>query len=497
MEGTNDLSMKERIEKIKDFEARQSNYAAKKAALQLVNLTKTESRTFTVFNRTLLRGYMKNPKSNESNIRNLARFLKRYSMPLNRLINYFANMIDLTAKTVIPMIDPTVDQNPDDVLKTFYETLKKLEQMSLETEIFKVLLTVWTEGTAYGYVYDDDDSFFIHMLDGEYCKVWSIDRGVCRMAFDFSYFRSRQELLDYWAPEFKKKYDEYQKDTTNMRWQPLDVETTICLKLDLDDPTMSLPPFLPLFETLISLIDLQSIQDAKDALSAYKLLVAEMEVNKNSTHPDEFTVDPDTAIAYFDRMTENLPPQVAAAISPLPIKPIEFKGTTTEDEDRISASMSNLFKASGGSQVLSNDKSGTTIFEAQILSDSEYGISSLLPQIQKWTNLYLDDKIGEGHAIVKYLEVSVYTKEKKKKSLLESGQNGIPVKLAVAAIDGFSPLETISLEYLENQVLKLQEKWIPFSTSYTQSNGNTSNEKDPEDLTDEGSATREKEKNGM
>lgn len=489
-----DISVAERKKNIEKYENLFKKYEEKKAALQLLDLTKTENRTYQVFSRTLLRNYLKNPKANETNIRNLARFLKRYSMPLTRIINYYAEMVDLTAKCVIPMVDLESVQSESEILKNYMTTLKKVEQMSLEDEIFKMLLTCWSEGVSYGYVYDDDETFFIHVLDGEYCKVYSIDRGVCRFAFDFSYFRSKQELLEYWAPEFKEKYDMYLNDTS-LRWQPLDIEKTICLKLDMDDPTLSLPPFLPIFEILISLIDLQTIQDTKDKLSIYKLLVAEMETNPNTKDPDDFLVDVDTAMAYFNRLTENLPPEVAAAISPIPIKPIEFKGNTTEDEDRISSSMSNLFKTSGGSQVLSNDKSGSTIYEAQILSDSEFGIRSLLPQIQKWVNIYLTDKIGPNHAKVKYLEVSIYTKEKKKKSLLESGQNGIPFKLAVAALDGFNPLETLSLDYLENNVLKLHERWIPFSTSYTQSS--QTNEKSVDEMTDSGLETREQEKNAM
>ena len=52
----------------------------------------------------------------------------------------------------------------------------------------------------------------------------------------------------------------------------------------------------------------------------------------------------------------------------------------------------------------------------------------------------------------------------------------------------------------ENEVLKLHEKFIPLSTSYTQSGmaGDGSAgapTKDAKDLTDEGSETREKEKN--
>lgn len=82
----------------------------------------------------------------------------------------------------------------------------------------------------------------------------------------------------------------------------------------------------------------------------------------------------------------------------------------------------------------------------------------------------------------------------------------MPVKLAVAALDGISPLEALSMDYLENTVLKLHETWIPFSTSFTLSgsasqqviDGKTDDTKggrpQSDNLTDEGEKSRESEK---
>lgn len=502
---SSNLSVAEMRDKIESYEKRLDRYAKTKEALRLLDLTKTETRTYTVFSREKFRTAMKNPKQNESTLKNLVRFVYRYSMPFQRIVHYYAEMICLDAYSVIPLIKDFIDVDTDSLLESYTKTIKKCQQMNLHGEIFKLLLTCWLEGAAYGYIYDDYNesdgtgSFFIHELDGEYCKVYAIEDGVCRYAFDFSYFSRREELLEFWAPEFKQKYNKFKNDSS-LKWQELESENQICMKLDMDDLTLDLSPWLAIMENLISLIDLQGITAIKDALSIYKLLVAQLETF-DSGNPDDWKVDIDLALEYYDKFAESLPPEVAAVISPLPITPIEFKGNTTEDEDRISTSMKNLFDNSGGSAVLSSDKSGTTIFGAQILSDTEFGISSLLPQLQAWTNLYLNYSIGDDHAFVKYMEVSPYTRQTKKKELMESGQNGVPVKLAVAALDGFSPLETLSLDILENQILKLHETWIPFSTSYTKSgdsNSSTSGEvgqgapqKDSGELTDDGSKTRE------
>lgn len=468
----------------------------KSESLQLLDLSKTESRSYTIYSKEDLRNFIQNPKQNESKIRNLARFLTRYSFQLQRLINYYAEMVCLDFQCVIPQMDLTEEYDAEAVLKSYYETAKKTEQMDLANEIYKLLTVYWREGVVYADVYDNDKDggFFFHVLDADYCRVSSIENGICNFAYDFNYFRTYSDDLEYWDKEFQEKYDIYKNDNTK-RWQELNPERTICLKFDMSDPKLSLPVFLPLFELLISLIDLQSIEAVKDQLSIYKLIVAKLETLSSTNESDDFKVDPDTALDYYYKLCDYLPDEVAAVLSPLPLDVIDFKGTTAEEENSLSQAIDTLFKTSGGAQILNSDKiSGSTAFKASIICDTEMGISSVLPQIQKWVNRYLTYKLGDGHAKVKYLEASPYTKADKKSELITSGQNGVPVKLAVASLDGFSPLECLSLDVFENSILQLHKSWVPFSTSYVQS-GNSL--KDDGDLTDEGAETRDKDKNDI
>lgn len=493
MSEKKELSVKEIQQRYSTLFA--ERFAKTKEAITLANLTKTESRTFTVFSKTLLRRYMQNPKNNETNLRSLSRFLYRLSYPYRRLVKYYAEMIDLNFMSVIPLQNMENPRSEDEILKEYSTTLSQLQKMNLKSEIYKCILTAWIEDAFFGYIYEDEDNFFIMPLPSEYCRVSSVNYdGTLNFAFDFTYFRKYADDLEYWDSSFKKQYETYLGDN-KLRWQELNVERTICLKVNIEDFTMCLPPFVGLFESLIDLVDLQSIQAVKDELSIYKLLVARLQPLSGTSEPDDFEVDISTALEYFEKFSASLPDQVNAAISPLPIEAIEFKENTTQDVDSLANAQSNLLKMSGGSQVLDNDKSGSTIYQAQILSDTLTALKPLLPQIQCWVNRYLGYVLGD-HAYVKYLEASPYTKDNKKKELLESGQNGVPLKLAVAALDGFSPLETMSLDFLENKVLKLHESWIPFQTSYTQSSV-SDHTKDISELSDEGVETKEEEKNSM
>lgn len=470
-------------------------------ALQLSDLSKTESRTFQSYSRETLRTYLKSPKAYESQLRNLSRYLYRLCYEYRRMCYFYATMICGDTFNIIPLIGK--DETGEDHLDSWYETLFRWQRMGFKNEITDLLLVAWREDTVYAYVYDDSDqeggSCFYQILDGDYCRVSSKEKGVLRFAFDFSYFRRHPAYLDYWDSEFKSKYDAYDKDSS-LRWQELDPERQICFKVNSDDPTMDYPPFASLFESIISNIDLQALKTAKDELSAYKLLVARLQPLSGTDSPDDFEVDPQTALKYYNKFVAQLPECINACISPLPIETVEFKDlNTTDDTDMISNSLSNLFKRVGG-VILDNSKTGSTIYESQIIADMELAHGTLLPQINKYLNLYFDYIMGEDHPVINYIQgVSPYTRKAKRKELIESAQNGFS-RIKLGILDGDSPLETLSSLKLE-RALGLDELMIPLSTSYTQSSSDTDQitggapTKDATDLTDEGSSSREGDKN--
>ena len=506
MEKKNEVT--KTVEEIKKFEAEQEKvralFAATKDAVTLQNLTKSENRTYTSFSQELIRNYLKSPFRNQDNLRNLSQFLYRMSQQYRRLIQFYTEMIDLGAYSLIPPREMVENEDIEGAKQLFFETAYVVDKLGLKEELYKMILKAWREDASYGYCYySEDEGLYIMPLDAQYCKISSVNLdGTYNFAFNFQYFRSHSDYLEYWDSEFQTKYNAYQKDN-NLQWQELDPEKTICLKVNTEDLALELPPFVALFEPLVRLLDVAELQNVRDELSAYMLLVARLEHLQGSSNPDEYSTDIETAIAYFNKLSEALPDYVNAVLSPVPIDAIQFKDTNgTDQEDMLARSMDNLFATSGGYQILGSKESNSSILNAQIIADSMSGLKPLLAQIEKWTNRYLTYIIGD-HFTVKYIEVTPYNKKDVKEQLLKSAQYGIPVKLAVASLDGFSPLETRGLEFLENSCLELHKGWIPLQSSFT-STGITDGtdpvtggapEKDVTDLTDEGADTRDSDKN--
>lgn len=501
------VQQKEEISKI-TAEQRKEVFAKAKKEIQLVNLEKTETRTYNTFSKDKLRTYLKNPMANQANIRGLSKYLFRMSQPYRRLCYYNAEMIDLRVRSVIPTYSLTSENNVETVKANYEKTLKQLDKMSLENELLKMFVIAWREDCAYGVTYEDDTGFFILPLDGDYCRVSSINfDSTFNFAFDFSYFRTKPEQLVYYGDPFTKMYNKYVSDPA-LRWQEIDPSRGVCFKINTDDPTLPLPPYIALFNSIIDLCDLAEIQAVKDELSIYKLLVARLKPLSGTSDPDDFEVDIATAIEYYNKLAESLPKEVAACISPLPIEAIEFNKDSTKDVNQMAEATKNLYNSSGGAQILNSSTiTGGTAFTAAIMADSDYALASMLPQVTKWVNRYLTSVLGD-HAKVKYLEVSHHTKEAYKEGLIEAATYGLPNRLAINALNGYSELETLSMQFLEIDVLGLDKLFVPLSSTYTMPSDSKvdTTETDPitggaptkttaTGLTDAGEASRDKKDN--
>ena len=77
------------------FKKRQELFAAAKDIIQIADLTKTETRTYSVYSQEKIRAYLKSPFANQDNLRSLSQFLYRMSHQYRRLIQFNAEMIDL------------------------------------------------------------------------------------------------------------------------------------------------------------------------------------------------------------------------------------------------------------------------------------------------------------------------------------------------------------------------------------------------------------------
>lgn len=471
------------------------NYAKAVDPLLLKDVTKTSQKRVPTFDKEDLVSYFENIPSHEKDLRNLSRYIYYRSHVYRRIINFYANMFCLNARTIIPSYTPLKENDPKKILKNFYQTAQILENMNLQNEMVTPYTVCFLEDVFYGIVYYDDTGMFILRMNPDYCAITGR-----YLTGDYSYsinmtgYRNQTYLIESLGEPLSSMYQAY-LDTGN-KWQPVPDEYCMCLKYSSDDWEIITPPYMGLFNSLINLTDQEDIEAIASELGIYKLVWMELETRGNDM--DDWKVSPEAAIKYYDRISDAFPEYVGGGVVPGELKTIDFNKDATSDTTQLAKTTETVLNTAGGAEVLNGATiSGTSAYKGAAIANTEYAISTLLPQTQGWVNRFLTYHMSSP-CRVKFFPVSAYTKDDFQKNLLTAAQNGLPTKLAYNTLNGYSELDTLALNYLEEEVLGITDKFRPLQTSYTQS-GNDSGEigqgrpmVDDGELTDEGEASRDK-----
>ena len=475
----------------------QQEFAKKKASdafKQIRDVTKTTRQTtISSYNKENVIRYLQNINSYEKELRNLSRYLFYRCQPYFRLIMYNATMFDLNARYVIPSYDPTTENNKEEILKSYYETLKVLDQMDLQHQMLMPLINNFIEDVFFGCCWIDETGMFILKIPPEYCKIsGQYFTGDYSFYVDMSNYKKYEDIIEFLGEPISSMYEAYGGNNTN-KWQLMPDEYALCTKSRVESWETIVPIYSGLFIDLIGLIDLVDIQAVSNDQQIYKLITATIPTLKGATDPDQWAVDVDFAVQYYNKMIESLPPYIGGVITPIPLDTISFPDDQASDTTKVQKATKELFNTSGGAQVLNSGSiSGAEAFRTATEVDSELAISALLGQIQGWTNRMLSYQVSNP-AKVKFFEVSTYTKDYLRESFQKDLQYDSSKLLLINSLSGISELDTLSLTYLANDILDLPNKLKPLTSANTVSNKESGGQtKSDTEISDAGEASREK-----
>lgn len=414
--------------------------------------------------------WLANPQKFEKKLRDLSRFLLNSSSHYRRLIDYFATM--LTFDYVIDMYnqsDYTITKElKETIQKKYVSTVNYLEVMNIKHEFLKLIYHAWVDDVVYGYEYSLKNSFFFDVLDPDFCSISSVEDGVYNFQFDFQYFNTRPKELERMADEFKDKYELYKTDKKKYRWQELDANKTICIKISNTD--YCIPPLAGIFEEIYSLYTYKDLQLSKTELENYLLLVAKIPYQKSADEKENaFSLSLDKAIEYFNLMDENLPNQIGSVLSPFEsIDPIKLNKSEKE-LDSVTLAENSIYNAAGVPKLIFNsDKASGAALNKAILND-QTTVFAILRQFERWVNRKLKDENKKINFKVRFLDITKYNQDETVSMYQNAATLGLPCKFAYCASLGMSPSDVMNSMTLENDVFNVVEKFKPLSTSYTQS----------------------------
>jgi len=202
--------------------------------------------------------YLANPFRYERQLRDAVIYIYGASSHFRRLIQYFVGLSDLAYVVAPYKIDPAT-VNKKTLSRNYRKVLNTLESMNIKTQFPKILTVCFREDTFFGTMVVSADNIIIQQLPSNYCTIASIENGVPNVTFNFSYFDSHLELLDYYPPEFRAKYENIYKKNRSTRWIELDAPTSFAIKCNNDILDYSIPPFAGILREIYDLEDLTNI----------------------------------------------------------------------------------------------------------------------------------------------------------------------------------------------------------------------------------------------
>ena len=167
--------------------------------------------SFSLFTKDDIAKYLENPYRYEKQLRRAVIYIYAASSHFRRLIQYFVGLTNWSYIIEPYNIDPA-KANPRITNNNYRKALKLLSAMSIKTQFPKVLTVCLREDVCYLTTWMTQDTVTFQQLPSDYCAISSIEENVLNVTFNFSYFASREALLEYYPDEFRRKYELYKKN---------------------------------------------------------------------------------------------------------------------------------------------------------------------------------------------------------------------------------------------------------------------------------------------
>ena len=477
------------------------NFAkGEKALKEMVDLTKgTVTQTVSPINRETLRNYFINAPRYQGKFRDAARYLYYRSNVFYRICLWYSSMFSLGCRIVTPQYSLTKTNNNNKAKKSLNDTLDMLDNFDLQHTLMAGLINCFVEDVFYGLRYTDNSGTIIIRIPQEYCIIdgqyqsgdfsYAVNIGALYGKKDWQY------MIEQWGSPLLDMYHEWQE--TKDKFIHMPDKYAVCLKYDIKDPKIIIPPLARIMLMLSALEDNIDIQAVADQLSIFKLVYLPLDTITSAKDSDEFKVSPDLAVQYFNKILDDaLPKYVSGGVIPgAELKTIDFAQNAEDDVNRVQTATDNIFSTAGGGAILNTRFINNNLaLKIWLQEETSFAITTLLPQIEGLTNRLLGYEVSNP-AHVEYLKVSPYTQADKAEEFLKSCQYSFASRLAYNTLLGISEKQTLAMIYMENELLGLPDLMIhPLMSSYTQSSdGEAGRPETPdEELTDSGQRTRDR-----
>ena len=358
------------------------------------------------------------------------------------------------------------------ISKRYYNALDYVEKMNLPVFLTDCATRALIDGCYYGVIVQlDKQNFSVLDLPSGYCQTRYKDlNGDDLIEFDVSYFNSivdltakEQALASY--PKFiRDAYKKWQKQKSSNSWVIIPSDIGICFPF-----FDGRPLFLSVIPASLEYDDAIQTERDRDAEEIRKILVQKiphLQDGRLLFEPDEAAEMHAGAVGML-KGNKN----ISVLTTYADVDAVVSKTTGESTSKTLEQIEKNIYAQAGVSgQIFSS--TGSSTLDASIKNDIAL-MMYLANKFSRFITNSINRIYGNTNITFKYqiLPVSIHNMDKFVDQSFKLSSSGYSYLLPAVAL-GLSQRDIVNLKELENDVLKLGEKLIPLSSSYTQSSDN-------------------------
>ena len=359
------------------------------------------------------------------------------------------------------------------ISKRYYNAIDYVEKMNLPVFLTDCATRALIDGCYYGVIVQlDKQNFSVLDLPSGYCQTRYKDlNGDDLIEFDVSYFNSivdltakEQALASY--PKFiRDAYKKWQKQKSSNSWVIIPSDVGICFPF-----FDGRPLFLSVIPASLEYDDAIQTERDRDAEEIRKILVQKiphLQDGRLLFEPDEAAEMHAGAVGML-KGNKN----ISVLTTYADVDAVVSKTTGESTSKTLEQIEKNIYAQAGVSgQIFSS--TGSSTLDASIKNDIAL-MMYLANKFSRFITNSINRIYGNTNITFKYqiLPVSIHNMDKFVDQSFKLSGSGYSYLLPVVAL-GLSQRDIVNLKELENDVLKLGEKLIPLSSSYTQSSDNS------------------------
>lgn len=408
----------------------------------------------------------------------------------NRLCRYMAYLFKYDW-FITPMIfDESFrkeEKKKKKVIEGWYKSSLYIENCGLKRVFGEIALKVVRDGVYYGYRLDQKMASFLQDLPPAYCRSRYELNGKPAVEFNLKYFDDafsdseyRLRVLKMWPKEFLKgwvlwKQGKLPKDVSNDTdgWLLLDPAKTVKFNLSNSDA----PLFTQIIPKLIDLDEAQALDRKKMLQQILKIIIQKMPIDKNG----ELIFDVEEAQVLHQNAVKMLGDAVGVDVlttfADVKVENMADTGNVSS-VDQLDKVERAVYNEAGVSQAQFNSDSNLAL-EKSIAND-EATMLNLLLQFEQFAAELLLPFNKSGKKVfykLQMLPTTIYNYKDLAKTYKELTSLGFSKLLPQVAL-GQSQSVVIMTAYFENDLMSLNEVFIPPQLSSTMSGKEDTNNKD-------------------